>query len=171
VLTNFPYALPLDAGFVEDSGLYEFPVTIDDLEAPGLGGRLPQALDVIRANADNGAISVLLVHTDDPATKVPAEEALLAQLPADVRALDMESFAKFWRARDHLQWRVAPGAIPREILLHVRADETVAGLTFEFGRALAAVGGQAAMLADHHRVVLPALQPGDEVTLHIRYAF
>jgi hypothetical protein len=170
VLTNFPYALPLDAGFVEDSGLYEFPVTIDDSGAPALGGRIPQALDIIRANADNAAISVLLVHTDDPTTKVPAEDALLAQLPADVRAQDMESFAKFWRARDRLRWSVIPAGRPGEVLLKVRSAEPVRGLTFEFADAVVAVADRATLLPDRHRIVLPPLVADKEASFLVRTA-
>jgi hypothetical protein len=62
VLTNFPYSLPLELGMTEDTQIYEFPVTIEDEEAPGLAGHIDSDLTVIGANADNGAITVLLAR-------------------------------------------------------------------------------------------------------------
>ncbi|HMD32669.1 MAG TPA: hypothetical protein VKG84_12225, partial [Candidatus Acidoferrales bacterium] len=52
VLSNFPYALTLGLLFDQDSGLYEFPVTFEDEEAPPLLDRVPAMLEVIAANAE-----------------------------------------------------------------------------------------------------------------------
>jgi len=57
---------------------------------------VPQALEVIRANAENGAISVVLVHSNESKTKAAAEDEMLRQLPPDIGKTDMLSFAKFW---------------------------------------------------------------------------
>ena len=73
VLSNFPYALPLGLGFDEDSQIYEFPVTIEDEESSGFAKRVPQALEVILANAENEAVSVLLVHSNESAQKAAAK--------------------------------------------------------------------------------------------------
>jgi len=168
VLTNFPYALARDLGFEEDSALYEFPVTIEDEEAPPLGERIAQALDVIRANADNNAANVALIHTNESKSKLPAEQKLLAALPSGVGVRDLLSVARFWRARDRLMWTVKERR--QEILLTVKAAEPIAGLTFEFARPLASVSKGATLLPDRHRVVLPELQPGQTISLRLRYA-
>jgi hypothetical protein len=168
VLSNFPYALPLDLGFEEDSGIYEFPVTIEDEEPPGYARRVPQALEVIRANAENGAISVVLVHSNESKTKAAAEDEMLRQLPPDIGKTDMLSFAKFWRARDGLQWRVI-SASSATADLQITSQEPVAGLTFEFQRRVASVSGGATVSADQRRIVLPALTPGQTISLHVTY--
>jgi hypothetical protein len=169
VLTNFPYALPLDLGFVEDSGLYEFPVTFEDEEPPSLAQRIEKTLGVIRANAENGAINVVLIHTNELSTKLPAEEELLRKLPGDVTPMDMTGFARFWRARDRLRWSVAPWRHAAGVQLSITADEPVDGLTFYFQREIADLEGGAAILPDHHRIVLRALHAGEQISLHIRY--
>jgi hypothetical protein len=169
VLSNFPYHLPRDLGFDDDSGVYEFPVTIEDEEAPGFANRVPQALEVIRANADNGAVSVLLIHPNDTRTKLPAEAALLRQLPPDVGVGDLLAFARFWRARDRLWWRVTPGANPNEARLEVRSEEAVSGLTVEFGRPIESVSGGATVLTDRRRVVLPDLQGRESHSVQVRF--
>ena len=169
VLTNFPYALPLGLLFEEDSGIYEFPVTIDDSEDPPLAQRIEEALEVIRANAENGAPSVILIHPTDSQEKLRAEEALLHRLPMGVTAMDMESFARFWRARDRLQWSVRTTKDQSEMELDVDSDEAIEGLTFEFQREIADLKGSATLLPDRRRILLSALKAGGQI--HIRISF
>lgn len=169
VLTNFPYGLPLNLGFIEDSGLYEFPVTFEDEQPPALAERIDQTLDVIRANAENGAINVLLVHTNAGGDKLAAEEELLRRLPKDTPAGDMLTFARFWRARDHLQWEVTT-EVGENVLLRIRSAADVHGLTFNFSRQVDSVDAGAIVLADHHRIVLPDLGANQLVVFHIHYA-
>jgi len=168
VLTNFPYSLPLDLGFTEDSGLYEFPVTFEDEES-ALAGRINQTLDVIRANAENGAVNLLLIHPNVGGEKLKAEEELLNRLPPDVSAGDMLTFAEFWRARDRLQWSVS-AISPATVVLSVKSAEDVHGLTLDFGRQIDRVDAGASLLSNHHRIVLTDLHANKPVTLHIRYA-
>lgn len=170
VLTNFPYPLPLDLGFVEDSGLYEFPVTIEDEELPPLPQRVERALDVIRANAENQAINVILIHPNESAGKLSAERAILEQLPHDVTPMDMESYARFWRAHERLDWSVEPGRSPSEIHLKIVAGEQIEGATFEFHRKIASMTSGARTLADRHRIVLQALSAGQTASYTIRYS-
>jgi hypothetical protein len=169
VMSNFPYALPLGLLFEEDSGLYEFPVTIDDSEDPPLVRRVEPALEVIRANAENGAPSVILIHTNESQGKLLAEQALLRGLPPGVVATDMESFARFWRARDRLRWTARQTKDPDSMDLDVTSDEPIDGLIFEFQREIADLQGNARLLPDHRRILLPMLQA--ERLHHIRIRF
>jgi len=169
VLTNFPYALTLGLEFEQDSGLYEFPVTIEDEEKPPLVERVSSAEDVFRANADNGAVSVVLIHPTEAKQKLEAEKAMLERLPEGVRAMDALEFARFWRARDRLEWSVEPGAKPRSAALRVTSPETVRGMTFEFVREIAGVSGEAKLLADHHRIVLGVLEAGKPARIDLRF--
>jgi hypothetical protein len=171
VLSNFPYALPRDMGFEEDSDIYEFPVTIEDEESPGFAKRVPQALKVILANAENGAVSVVLIHSNESHLKAAAEEELLRQLPADIMKTDMVSFATFWRARDRLQWTVTAASIPAQVVLQVKSHDSVTGLTFEFQRPIATVTGGAILSPDNRHVVLQELGPDDSVSIRIHYLY
>jgi hypothetical protein len=169
VLSNFPFALPRDLGFEEDSEIYEFPVTIEDEESPGFAKRVPQALQVILANAENGAVSVVLIHSNESTLKAAAEQDLLRKLPPDIVKTDMLTFAKFWRARDRLQWSVTETSMSAETVLQVESKESVIGLTFEFQRPIAAVTGGATIFPDNRHVVLPTLAPGHSVSIHVSY--
>jgi hypothetical protein len=169
VLTNFPYALPLGLLFEEDSGIYEFPITIDDSEDPPLAQRVEEALEVIRANAENGAPSVILIHPTDSQEKLRAEEALLRRLPAGVTAMDMESFARFWRARDRLQWSVRTTKNQGQMDLQVDSDEAIEGLTFEFQSEIADLKGSAKLLPGRRRILLSALKAGEKFHIQIYF--
>lgn len=169
VLSNFPFALPQGLGFDEDSEIYEFPVTIEDEEAPGFAKRVPQALEVILANAENEAVSVVLIHSNESHFKAAAEQELLRELPADIGKTDMLSFARFWRARDRLQWSVTTTAIPSEAVLQVKSADSVAGLTFEFRQAISTITGGATLSSDNHRVVLPELKPGETMSFRLTF--
>jgi len=168
VLTNFPYALPRDLGFEEDSELYEFPVTIEDEEAPPLVERVSQALDIVQANADNNAATVVLIHTNEAKSKLVAEQKLLAGLPDGVGVRDMLSFARFWRGRDRLIWTAE--LLPQEVVLTVQAEEPVSGLTFETARLIGSAPKGAKLLPDHRHIVLPQLQPGQPISFRLPYA-
>jgi hypothetical protein len=130
---------------------------------------VPQALEVILANAENEAVSVLLIHSNESSLKAAAEQDLLRQLPPDIIKTDMLTFAKFWRARDHIHWSLNPTSVPTEVLLQVESDESVIGLTFEFQRPIATVTGGATLFPDNRHLVLPELAPGHSVSLHIDY--
>jgi hypothetical protein len=169
VLSNFPYALRLGLLFEEDSGIYEFPVTIDDSDDPPLAQRLDKALDVIRANAENGAPNVILIHTTEAEGRLQSEEAILRQLPEGVTATDMESFARFWRARDRLQWMVRMTNDKSAEELDVASDEGIDGLTIEFQRDIDQLNGDGKVLPDRRRILLPALDPGGHMHVQIHF--
>jgi hypothetical protein len=169
VLTNFPYSLPLGLSFEEESGIFEFPLTFEDEEAPRLDRRVETMLEVIRANAENEAVSTILIHTNEAHYKLKAEEDLLSQLPPGVIATDAVSFAHFWRAREHLKWTTAPAETGSGIRLTVAATESVEGLTFEFRHNIKSVGGGAIVGENRHRIVVRPLKAGESVTVDIRY--
>jgi len=170
VLSNFPYALPLNLGFEEDSQIYEFPVTIEDEEPPGFANRLPQALEVILANAENEAVNVLLVHSNESAQKAAAEQDLLRQLPTDIGKSDMLNFARFWQARDRLKWGISPGSEGNEVALEVSTEEPVEGLTFAFRRPISQASKGATISSDRHRVTLPEVNSGQTAVIELRLA-
>ncbi len=185
VLSNFPYALPLGLDFDEDSGIDEFPITIEDTEPPPalpLAQRIPQALEVIRANAENEAINVVLIHSNEAGAKLRAEEQMIEGLPPTVTATDLLSYAEFWRARNLLRWSFAPAG-NSAVILTVQSETPVSGITFEFQRAIVSVANAsidpkagsatstaATLLPDHHRIIVPALSAGESLRLRVIYS-
>jgi hypothetical protein len=170
VLTNFPYPLPLELGFDEDSGILEFPLTFEDEESPRLDQRVARALEVIRANAENEAITSILIHPNEAHYKLNAEQAILEQLPPGVVATDMLSFARFWRARDRLKWTVIPAQTGLTVRLKVTTEEAAAGLTFNFQHPIKSVDENATLGADGRQLVLRPLKAGESISVEIQYA-
>jgi hypothetical protein len=127
-------------------------------------------MEVILANAENGAVSVLLVHSNESTLKGAAEQELLRQLPSDIGKTDMLSFAKFWRTRDRLSWSVTASSVAGEVVLQVSPEESVDGLTFEFQRPISAVSNGATLSPDNHHLVLPELKAGQANSFHLTLA-
>ncbi|HZR31506.1 MAG TPA: polysaccharide deacetylase family protein [Terriglobales bacterium] len=134
VLTNFPYRLNLDLGMMQETQVYEFPVTIEDEES-ALTSRMDRVLDLINANADNNAPSVLLVHSNNAEDKLTGEEEILDRLPTDISALSMSAFARFWKARDELHWKVRPSG-PHSFEIEAISGSNIDGLTFSFNQTV-----------------------------------
>jgi hypothetical protein len=170
VLTNFPYSLPLGLSFEEDSSILEFPLTLEDEQAPRLNLRVPDILEVIRANAENEAINVILIHTNEAHYKLKAEEDLLNQLPEAIIAIDALSFAHFWRSREHVKWRIRPDQTGSGVQLTVITTEPLEGLTFEFQRNLKSVDSGAAIAENHHQLIMRPLKAGERLTVDISYS-
>jgi hypothetical protein len=54
--------------------------------------------------------------------------------------------------------------------VNFKVDEPVSGLTVEFQHPISRVDGNATLLADRHRIVLPALKAGDDLSIRIHYS-
>lgn len=178
VLSNFPYSLPLGLDWTEDSGIDEFPIDIEDTEpppAPPFSQRVAHMLEIIRANSENEAINVALIHSNEAGAKLRAERQILEGLPPSVTATDLLSYAEFWRARNRLRWSFGPSG-NSSVILSVQSQDPVSGITFEFQRAIASVSADPSaaivptLLPDRHRIILPALTAGETLRLLIRYS-
>jgi hypothetical protein len=160
----------LGLGFDEDSGILEFPITFEDEESPPLDQRVGHALEVIRANAENEAISSMLIHPNQTRYKLSAEQDILEQLPPGVVAMDMLGFAQFWRARGRLKWTVVPGQTGRIVRMNVTTEDAVEGLSFQFQHRIESVDGNATLRAERRQMILGPLKAGESISLEIHYA-
>jgi len=122
-MTNFAYRMmkgrSADSG---ESSIVEIPVTFDDsqglLTAKNSDSVFRQWLDVIWANADNEAISVMLIHPTETGFKLKMEERLLTELRGkDVWVGDISTYGAFWNARAKLRYSVRTKAGRLSILI------------------------------------------------------
>lgn len=109
VLTNFPYFgfrhRALDA---EQSNIVVVPVTLDDSRdflTPETQEKVLRIwTEIIRANAENGATTCLLIHPTDTSYKLQTERRLIAAHLGDKTWIgDVGSLARFWRDRARLR--------------------------------------------------------------------
>jgi peptidoglycan/xylan/chitin deacetylase (PgdA/CDA1 family) len=107
-LTNFPYV-----GFrrralgSEHSKIIVVPVALDDsqgyLTAETREQLLRTWIDVVRANAENGAITCLLVHPTDVTYKLETDRRLIEAVRGDDAWIgDVGTLSRFWQARARL---------------------------------------------------------------------
>jgi hypothetical protein len=115
-------------------------------------------------------MNVLLIHPNVAGEKLAAEKELLEKLPPDVTAMDLESFAQFWRGRDKLNWSVTEGKSAKEAVVSVTATEAVRGITLEFQREISSADAGVTILPDKKRIVLPDLKTSDPLAIHVNYS-
>jgi hypothetical protein len=167
VLTNFPYELDFDLGMTERANIFEFPVTFEDEQLPPLLERVPAMLDTIEANAENGGVSVLLIHSNNSREKLQAERTLLSQLPGDILVENMTDYARFWKARYQLQW--FPKTMAGGEQIEINSDLPISGLTLVSLRRIRNAAGVPGIRWTDHEVILPAIEGKSQVVVHIDY--
>ncbi len=167
VLSNFPYTLDFDFGWTAPSPIFEFPVTFEDEQQPPLLKRIPAILDVIEANAENGAPSVILIHSNNAQDKLEAERGILSGLPKDVLVGNMIDYARFWKARSQARW------VPRLTAGGEQIDITsalpLAGLTLVSPRTIQSAAGLPGIRWTDHEVILPDLAEKSHISIRITY--
>ena len=168
VLTNFPYMLDFDLGLTEPSNIFEFPVTFEDEQLPPLAERVPSMLEVIEANAENGAPSVLLIHSNNSDAKLAAERDLLARLPKDVLVENMTEYARFWKARSRVRWFSQP--VPGGERIEIKSELPLAGLTLVSVRKIQNASGVPGVRWTDHEVILPDLVTNSQVLIRLTYS-
>lgn len=168
VLSNFPYELDFDLGMTEPSTIFEFPVTFEDEQLPPLVERIPAMLDVIEANAENGATSVLLIHSNNAKEKLDAERELLARLPDDILVENMTAYARFWKARSQVRW--VPQAANGEEQIEIDSELPIAGLTLVSPHRIQNASGIPGIRCTDHEVILPHLSGKSQVFIRISYS-
>jgi hypothetical protein len=167
VLTNFPYELDFDLGMTEPSGIFEFPVTLEDEQLPPLLERVPAMLDTIEANAENGAPSVLLIHSNNAEAKLEAERALLSRLPRDILVESMTNYARFWKARNELHWSPTPIAGGEQV--EISPELPISGLTLVSLRKVRSASGIPGIRWTDYEVILPSIAGKSRIQVRIEY--
>lgn len=138
IMINYPYRM-LDGKTVAAgvSGIVEIPVTFDDsqgyLNEKNMLSMLKTWIDVIGANADNGAISVLLIHPSVTAYKLKTEDLLLtAMADGDIWIGDMTSYGDFWLKRASVQFDISE--TDSKVLLRLKTRALPAGVCIVMGK-------------------------------------
>jgi len=167
VLSNFPYELDFDLGMTEPANIFEFPVTFEDEQLPPLLDRVPAILDTIEANAENSAVSVLLIHSNNAQEKLQAERLLLSGLPGDILVENMTDYARFWKARYQLRWY--PKAIAGGEQIEINAESPISGLTLVSLRTIRNASGVPGIRWTDHAVILPTIEGKSRVLVQIDY--
>jgi len=169
VLTNYPYFGFRERSLgSEHSKIVVVPVTLDDsrgeletrdfLTAETKQQALDTWLEVVRANAENNAITCLLIHPTDASYKLETERRLIEAIQgSDTWIGDLGTIARFWNGRARLHPVIREGSEGRTVIILnlVRAELP---------------SGQALVLERHAGTVVPQVQDaaGNPVPVRIR---
>jgi peptidoglycan/xylan/chitin deacetylase (PgdA/CDA1 family) len=99
-LTHFPFQLTYARAGQSLAPVWEFPITIEDEEAPRLGDRIGAANDVVAKIAANHGLAMILIHPDMLGHKFAFERALITRWRDSAWITDLNTFGTWWRARD-----------------------------------------------------------------------
>lgn len=125
-LTHLPFRLNYGRGSTSETGIYEFPITIEDEREAPMGARLPQALDIARQISRYGGLFVVLTHPNVLDHKLAFTQGLVTQLKSSAWFGTVAGFGRWWAARDQVTLDVTELQGGRTVLL--RAPQPVAGL-------------------------------------------
>lgn len=127
VLTHLPYRLTYGRDKRAQTGIYEFPIAIEDEHPPRLGERLDAALAVADRVARYGGPFIVLIHTDVTGHKLEFERRLITALRDRAWFGTLGDFGGWWVARDRVGVDVAEAG--DRVVVTLRAPEAVDGLT------------------------------------------
>jgi hypothetical protein len=99
-LTHLPFALDYDRAGEGETGIFEFPITIEDEALPPMDQRLPQALAVARGVARYGGEVVILIHPNVLDFKLRFEQGFVAAMRDTAWFGTVSGFGRWWAARD-----------------------------------------------------------------------
>lgn len=128
-LTHLPFRLNYNHRAVDETGVFEFPITIEDEALPLMGSRLAQAIVVAEKIQRYGGLFVVLTHPDILGHKFDFTRGLVEKLKPRAWFGTLGAFGQWWAARDQVTLDVITASGIKTLILH--APETVTGLTLE----------------------------------------
>ncbi|MCJ2066807.1 polysaccharide deacetylase family protein [Methylobacterium sp. J-088] len=99
-LSHLPIRLTYDRGAEAETGIFEFPLAVEDERAPLMGLRLQQSLDVARKISRDGGIYPVLVHPNILGHKLDFVRGFTKALQGSAWFGSVEDFGSWWAARD-----------------------------------------------------------------------
>jgi peptidoglycan/xylan/chitin deacetylase (PgdA/CDA1 family) len=127
-LTHLPFALTDDRAGEAESGIFEFPVSIEDEAPPRMDARLNDALDVARRVSRYGGEMVVLIHPNVTDYKLRFEQGFVNALRPTAWFGTVSAYGRWWAARDGVACDVTADGATRT--LRVSSPTGFAGLSF-----------------------------------------
>jgi peptidoglycan/xylan/chitin deacetylase (PgdA/CDA1 family) len=125
-LTHLPFALTDDRAGEAESGIFEFPVSIEDEALPRMDARVNDALDVARRVSRYGGEMVVLIHPNVTDYKLKFEQGFVGALRSTAWFGTVSGFGRWWAARDAVSCDVT--AEGPTMTLHLNAQQAIDGL-------------------------------------------
>ena len=136
IMCNFPFMAFSERSLKSrESNIVEIPVIFDgsmnQLRQDNLHQMVSEWLRIIELNAENEAISCILLHPDVTSFKLKAEEMLLEELSkGDIWIGCISDFGKFWANRHSIQFELEIVSDELRITLNLHEKDVLPGIGF-----------------------------------------
>jgi hypothetical protein len=150
-LTHLPFALDYDRAGASETGIFEFPITIEDEAQPPMDQRLPQALALAHAIAHYGGEVVILIHPNVLDFKLRFEQGFVTALRDSAWFGTVSGFGHWWAARDAVTCDVTQDG--PTITVHLTAPQPIDSLPLVIPASWHYIGG-ADVTPSPHGVVI-----------------
>lgn len=128
-MTHLPFRLNYNRRSIDETGIFEFPITIEDEIAPRMGSRLPQALEIAEKIQRYGGLFVVLTHPNILDHKFDFTRGLVEKMKPTAWFGTLATFGQWWAARDQVSVDVETRSGIKTVTL--KAPELIAGLSIE----------------------------------------
>lgn len=134
-LTHLPFQLSHNRDGVTETGIYEFPITIEDELQRPMTNRLEDAKQILKKLQRYGGMMVVLMHPNVFEDKMDFLKGLLPHaIASDVWIGSLGQFGDWWAARDQLEVDVREDA--GTVLLNVKAPKSGANVVLRLPEGL-----------------------------------
>ncbi len=130
-LTHLPFRLNFDRGFVGETSVYEFPVTIEDERITDSALWLKTSIDLAQKLSRYGGNFVALIHTNVVGEKLIFEKQLVAAIKPYSWFGSIKTFGDWWTARDAVQCDVAESNTLGVQTVALKVPKPMVGLTIQ----------------------------------------
>jgi hypothetical protein len=156
LLTDFPFLELKDGSYTQESTITEFPILITDSHIPMLP-LVPEFEQVLDDEAVLHGVSMVLIHPDVVADKLPTELALYEHVKNRFWVGGVDAFGRFWLERGRVTLATSFN----------RDEETVrVTLDIESPMSISTVQGTTATTTDAGRsVILGTVAPGQTAVI------
>lgn len=120
-LTQLPFEVNRSHGGSTESGIFDFPVTVEDEALPEMGQRLPQAIVLAKTLARYGGTFVILIHPNILGTKYQFEKGFVAATRPFAWFGAIGDLGKWWAIRNTADVRVSHRGSQKRVVIRTAA--------------------------------------------------
>ena len=126
VLTHLPYELNHNRNFDQQSGIFEYPLTLEDEENAPMIHRIDSGIEVLNKLAKYGGFASILIHPDVLGQKLAYENKIISTFKSRAWFSTLRNFDAWWNARNNVTTNITPGKA--SFVLTVNAPKEIKGL-------------------------------------------
>lgn len=167
VMTYLPYRMSYNRDYTASTGVFEFPVAVEDEHLPLMDQRVQGAMELADQLAQYGGTFVVLSHPDVISHKYRFVDLILPRLKPMAWVGTIGQLGDWWSARSQMKIDVTRGG-EKQIRLSIAAPVAVRGVTLHVPAAWTASAGNplpVGAILEEGRLFFPELEGGVSVTL------